>query len=167
MAEPGELILAHEGETLDCGRRLAEALLHVRPRALVVHLEGDLGAGKTTFVRGLLRTLGHEGRVPSPTYTLVEPYALAGYRVCHVDLYRVRESREVADLALAEQMGEGTLALIEWPDHGVGQLGEADLLLRFRWLPGGRALHAEAGTLVGGLVLARFLGNERATEARP
>jgi len=71
MAESGELILAQESETLSCGRRLAEALLRDHPPAFIVHLEGDLGAGKTTFVRGLLRALGHEGRVSSPTYTLV------------------------------------------------------------------------------------------------
>jgi len=73
-----------------------------------------------------------------------------------VDLYRIREPREVADLALAEQMGEGTLALIEWPDHGAGQLAGPDLLLRFRWLPEGRALQALACTKAGSAVLAHF-----------
>jgi tRNA threonylcarbamoyladenosine biosynthesis protein TsaE len=93
-----------------------------------MHLCGDLGAGKTTLARGLLRALGYPGAVRSPTYTLMEPYEFAGFTVLHFDLYRVADPDELEYLGAREQSGEGTLWLVEWPDRGAGWLPAPDLI---------------------------------------
>ena len=145
--------------TVQCGRALGAALLRAAPPPLVVYLEGELGAGKTTLVRALLAELGHQGRVPSPTYTLVEPYELRSFRVLHVDLYRLRDPSELDDLGLADELGatdpegRGTLLLAEWPGRGAGRLPAADLTLRLRLDGAGRQAVLEAGTPAGAAVL--------------
>jgi tRNA threonylcarbamoyladenosine biosynthesis protein TsaE len=96
-------------------------------RALSVHLQGDLGAGKTTLVRGFLRALGVSGAVRSPTYGLLEPYAVAGRPVLHLDLYRLAEPTEVASLGLRDHDEPGAVWLIEWPERGAAALGPPDL----------------------------------------
>ncbi len=113
--------------TSAAGGSLARTIRADRIDSLVIYLVGDLGAGKTTFVRGLLRGLGHSGRVPSPTYTLIEPYDVAGYTVSHIDLYRLRSPDEVDALGLAELGGSETLMLIEWPENGGDRVPPADL----------------------------------------
>lgn len=90
-------------------------------------LEGDLGAGKSTFARALIRAMGHKGAVPSPTYTLVEPYEIDGKIVYHVDLYRVSDEEELRFLGWNEL--EDGLRLVEWPDRAPGLTGTADLLV--------------------------------------
>lgn len=155
MAESGPVTLEGPAATEDCGRRFALAVLAARPPSLMIFLEGDLGAGKTTFARGFLAGLGHQGRVPSPTYTLVEPYVLCGYRVYHIDLYRIRDPAELDDLGLADLLAEGAVALIEWPDHGAGHVPQADIRLRLEPVPGGRALTARDLTGTGRDVLGR------------
>lgn len=113
---------------------------------LVVYLQGDLGAGKTTLVRGLLRALGHTGRVPSPTYTLVEPYSLGRRELKHLDLYRIADPEELAYLGIRD-MG-GTL-LIEWPERGVHFLPSPDLVCRLSVGGPGRLLDVVGETPVG------------------
>jgi tRNA threonylcarbamoyladenosine biosynthesis protein TsaE len=118
--------------TAELGALLAGALLAVAPASLVLYFDGELGAGKTALIRALLVGLGHRGRVPSPTYTLVEPYALDSYHVVHVDLYRLRDPAELDDLGLHDELrpreaGRGYLLLAEWPGRGVGRLPPADL----------------------------------------
>jgi tRNA threonylcarbamoyladenosine biosynthesis protein TsaE len=140
MAESPAFELIGPDATVAAGHSLGEALARVSPATFVIFLEGPLGAGKTTFARGVLGGLGHRGRVPSPTYTLVEPYDLAAVRVIHIDLYRVRDPRELDDLVLPELLGESTYALIEWPDHGVGHLPAADLIVRLELSPQGRRI---------------------------
>ena len=93
-----------------------------------VLLEGDLGAGKSTFARALITAMGHTGTIPSPTYTLVEPYQLAGRIVYHVDLYRVADEEELRYLGWNEL--ENGLRLVEWPDRAPGLAAAADLLVR-------------------------------------
>ena len=162
MAESRSLILAEPQSTREQGRRLARALQISLPPQLLIYLEGDLGAGKTTLARGFLEGLGHTGRVPSPTYTLVEPYALSGYRVYHIDLYRVRDVRELEDLGLGEQLVPGAIALIEWPDHGAGHLPPADIRVRMEIVPAGRVIDYEGLTAAGLDVLANLEpGNAR------
>ena len=130
------LDLPDPGATEALGERLARYL----PDAAVIYLRGDLGAGKTTLVRGLLRALGHAGGVKSPTYTLIEPYQLGDRRVLHCDLYRVADPEELDYLGLRETLGEALL-LIEWPERGVGWLPPADLDVRLGYRsPGRRAV---------------------------
>ncbi len=106
---------------------LAERLAPLIGQLDIVYLQGDLGAGKTTFTRALLRAMGHEGRVKSPTYTLVEPYEIGGREVCHFDLYRLADPEELAYLGFEDYLGSGALCLIEWPVRGEGMLPPADL----------------------------------------
>jgi len=121
------------------GARLAAAC----PPRVLVFLRGDLGAGKTTLVRGLLRALGETGPVRSPTYTLVEPYDTPAGRVYHLDLYRVADGEELEYLGLREMLEEQALILVEWPERGGDWLPRPDLLVDIVHLPAGRALTLE------------------------
>jgi tRNA threonylcarbamoyladenosine biosynthesis protein TsaE len=96
-----------------------------------VLLEGDLGAGKSTFARALITAMGHTGAVPSPTYTLVEPYQLAERTVYHVDLYRVSDEEELRYLGWNEL--EDGLRLVEWPDRAPGLAAAADLRVQLAY----------------------------------
>lgn len=130
MAESVHLTLADADATARLGAALARDLLRQRPAQFVLYVEGELGAGKTTLIRGLLRELGHEGRVPSPTYTLVEPYELAGYQVRHLDLYRLTDAAELEFLGIDDEFGGDSLWLLEWPERGAGRLPAPDLTVR-------------------------------------
>lgn len=114
------------------------------PAACVVYLRGDLGAGKTTLVRGILRGMGHPGRVKSPTYTLLEPYQVNGRMLCHFDLYRVAEGGELEYLGLRDLLGTEAVLLFEWPERGAGQLPDADLEVDIRYQGEGRRLEFSA-----------------------
>ncbi len=104
----------------------------------ILYLHGELGAGKTTLVRGLLRALGHRGAVKSPTYTLVEPYQFGEWRLFHWDLYRLADAEELEFLGLRDQLdGQATL-LIEWPERGQGGLPAADLEIALSYAGAGR-----------------------------
>lgn len=123
------------------GARLAQAL----PAGLQIQLQGDLGAGKTTLVRGFLRGLGHAGRVKSPTYTLIEPYELDARLLYHLDLYRLADPEELEFLGIRDLFAPGVTSLIEWPERGAGMLPVPDLLIRIEHLPNGRRLTLESG----------------------
>lgn len=117
----------HEGDTLELARAFGA---HLRA-PLVIYLRGDLGAGKTTFARALIQALGHEGRVKSPTYGLLETYSAGGVKTLHLDLYRIDRPREVEQLAIRDLFDEHSLLLVEWPEKGGDFLPPADLLLQF------------------------------------
>ncbi|MDA8225208.1 MAG: tRNA (adenosine(37)-N6)-threonylcarbamoyltransferase complex ATPase subunit type 1 TsaE [Betaproteobacteria bacterium] len=115
--------LASETDTLRLGAQLARAL---RP-GLMVYLSGDLGAGKTTLVRGLLREMGWSGPVKSPTYALVEIYSLFNFDLYHFDLYRFNNALEWEDSGFGEYCHSGSVCLVEWPEKAAGVLPDADL----------------------------------------
>jgi tRNA threonylcarbamoyladenosine biosynthesis protein TsaE len=120
-------------------------------------LTGDLGAGKTTLVGGLLAALGHDGAARSPTYTLVEPYRLAGRDVNHCDLYRLHDPSELEDLGLRDLATPRSLLLVEWPERAGGRLGVPDLSVGLAYLDDGRMVEITAASAAGRRVLARFV----------
>jgi tRNA threonylcarbamoyladenosine biosynthesis protein TsaE len=115
----------------------------------VMYLQGELGAGKTTCVRSLLRALGVTGLVRSPTYTLVETYPLAALTCVHVDLYRLNGYSEVDELGLRDLVGRGCLLMVEWPEKGGGALPPADLDLTFSYAGDARLGRLAAKTTLG------------------
>lgn len=151
MAEPlWDLELPSAESTEALGARLAK-LFASRPGG-VIFLQGALGAGKTTLARGLLRALGVTERVRSPTYTLIEPYALTGRPVLHMDLYRLADPGELDQLGLDDQPPDHALWLVEWPERGLQRLPKPDLSVELITLPAGRRalIHATAEWLRGG-----------------
>lgn len=122
-------VLESADATGAAGQLLAETMRAAGRTELVVYLVGDLGAGKTTFARGFLRGWGYAGRVPSPTYTLVEPYELGGVQIYHIDLYRLTDAAEADHLGIAEMPGPRVVMLIEWPERAAGRLPPPDLTI--------------------------------------
>jgi len=132
------------------GRRLAEALAG----SGVVYLEGELGTGKTTLSRGILRACGHQGAVKSPTYTLVEPYELATATVFHFDLYRLLDPEELELMGFRDYFRADALTLVEWPARGGRLLPAADIMITLQAVKVGRELELRAGSARGEAVLA-------------
>lgn len=124
----------------DLGRRLAQSAR----RAGIIYLQGELGAGKTTLVRSLLRGFGYHGRVKSPTYTLLESYPLEGLNVYHLDLYRLASPEELEWIGLRDLLAGNDLLLIEWPEQGRGMLPPADLVIAIDYKGRGRQLCVQA-----------------------
>lgn len=124
-----------EAAMLDLGRRLGERATVDR---LVMHLHGDLGAGKTTLVRGFLAGAGYHGRVKSPTYTLMEPYPLPSGEAVHLDLYRLADPEELEFLGLRDLDDRSRWLFIEWPEKGEGHLPAADIVCSISFATPGR-----------------------------
>lgn len=122
----------------------------------VIFLEGELGAGKTTFARALLRALGVGERIKSPTYSLIESYAGGNFLAHHLDLYRIADPGELEWLGLADLVTPGALVLVEWPERGAGALPPPDLVLRLAHAGTGRNLDAIANTPRGAQWLAAW-----------
>jgi tRNA threonylcarbamoyladenosine biosynthesis protein TsaE len=139
------------------GRDLARAVLAEAPETLCIYLRGDLGAGKTSLARAFLRGCGHAGRVPSPTYTLVEPYDSAGYKFFHMDLYRLQDPGELEYLGLAEMCSPGSILLVEWPERGAGSLLPGDLELELKVDSAGRDCRMVANSTTGAAILQSML----------
>jgi tRNA threonylcarbamoyladenosine biosynthesis protein TsaE len=139
---PESVFLEDEAATLAFGKRLAGRLA---PAALVF-LRGDLGAGKTTLVRGILRGLGHAGSVKSPTYTLLEPYELPRSVVYHFDFYRIADSAELDYIGSDELMESIALKLVEWPERVEDKLPPPDVEVRMQIEGEGRRVEVSVRT---------------------
>ena len=145
--------LDSEAATINLGRLLAPAL----DAAGVIFLSGGLGAGKTTLCRGLLRGLGYDGAVKSPTFTLVEPYELERGSVYHFDLYRLAHPDELDYLGAEDYFAAEALCLIEWPERGAGFLPTPDLELTLTVTSeASRQMQLRAQTLKGERAMARL-----------
>ncbi|WP_152207708.1 tRNA (adenosine(37)-N6)-threonylcarbamoyltransferase complex ATPase subunit type 1 TsaE [Marinobacter changyiensis] len=130
--------LANEAQTERLGHDLAQAMLAVK-QGFTVFLQGTLGMGKTTLSRGLIRGLGHQGSVKSPTYTLVEPYEHLSPIVYHFDLYRLGDPEELEYVGIRDYFQGDNVCLIEWAERGQGILPEADLVIRLETQDEGRS----------------------------
>jgi len=116
---------------------------------LIIYLRGNLGSGKTTFVKALLTSLGHEGRVKSPTYTLIERYEVQGLHLRHFDLYRFRDVKEWGEAGFRDEFDGRNICLIEWPEQASGLLPPADISITFGILQDGREVFLDAYTEAG------------------
>ena len=148
-------MLTLEVRSAEAQERLGAVLAAACRRPCIIFLEGDLGAGKTTLVRGFLRALGHLGPVRSPTFTLLEPYELAAGPIFHLDLYRLADPEELAYLGLRDLLGERAILLVEWPERGLGELPAPDLRIAIGHLPAGRRVQFTALSPAGEACLAK------------
>lgn len=151
------LDLADEAATMDFGTAIGKVL---QP-GLTIYLHGDLGAGKTTLVRGLLRGLGYSGRVKSPTYTLVETYEMLGghsteLNLYHFDLYRFNDDEEWEAAGFRDYFNIHSVCLIEWPEKAAQLLPAPDIKISFDIKPAGRTVHVAAHSLHGEQCIKRI-----------
>jgi tRNA threonylcarbamoyladenosine biosynthesis protein TsaE len=142
-----------EAHMLALADKLAKLLMPA-----VIYLEGNLGAGKTTFSRGLIQGLGHHGAVKSPTFTLVEPYENLKTAVYHFDLYRLSEPEELEYMGARDYFSGDHICLVEWPSKGLGHVPEADLLITLeRCDAASRNIAIEAKTALGESIVAKLI----------
>jgi len=145
--------LPDEAATRALGARLARV---IEP-GLALYLHGELGSGKTTLARGLLRGLGYLGRVKSPTYALVELYTVSRLNLYHFDFYRFRDPKEWHDTGFNEYFNDTSVCLVEWPEKAAGLLPAADLDIALEFAGDGRDLSVRAGTENGKACLQRLM----------
>jgi len=140
--------IADEAAMVQLGRQLAPKLAV----GSIIFMNGDLGAGKTTFVKGLLQGLGHIGPVTSPTFTLVEPYILPRCRVYHFDLYRLDTAVELEVIGLRDMIGGDSITVFEWPERGQGVLPEPDVSISIEYSGTGRVVQISSDLLPGDVI---------------
>ena len=146
--------IVHWPDEAACAAFAATLATQAGLRNAFLELHGPLGAGKTTFVRHLLRALGVQGRIKSPTYTVVEPYVLPGLNISHFDFYRFEDPREWEDAGFRELFATPGLKLAEWPEKAAGALPVADLRLHIEpHDDDSRTVRLEAGTALGEALL--------------
>ena len=125
MQSQQQIAVRNEADTIALGNQLAKQL---KPGQLIF-LQGDLGAGKTTLTRGILRGLGYQGKVKSPTFTLVEPYQLTKFSLYHCDLYRIEDAAELATIGFYDYLNKDSVCLIEWAEKVKDYLPAADQII--------------------------------------
>jgi tRNA threonylcarbamoyladenosine biosynthesis protein TsaE len=153
-------IIPDESSMLALGGKLASVSLPREPETadspLVIFLHGQLGAGKTTLVRGFLRKLGFSGYVKSPSYTLVEPYELPGCAVFHFDFYRLHDPQELEFIGIQDYFTPHAICLIEWPEHGAGQLIQPSFSCYISLQGDSREVKLAASSARGEIILQRL-----------
>jgi tRNA threonylcarbamoyladenosine biosynthesis protein TsaE len=151
-----QIFLADEAEQV----KLAAAVAKKLTCSFVMLLEGNLGAGKTTFARGFIQASGYSGVVKSPTYTLVEPYPVSHERICyHFDLYRLADPEELEFIGARDYFNNQDVCLVEWPEKAAGYLPTADWICRFEYLNEGRNLKIIAATEKGKDLMLQVFSN--------
>ena len=119
-------------DSTEATEQLGAELFKSVPSKCLIFLQGDLGAGKTTMVRGFLRAAGYSGTVKSPTYTLVEEYVIGGRKIFHFDLYRVVDPEELEWIGIRDYFDQDSVCFIEWPDKGKGFLPNPDIIITLK-----------------------------------
>ncbi len=145
-----DIIDTHAMEAL--GRKLASLC----PVGSKLFLQGELGAGKTTLVRGFLSRFGHHGAVKSPTYTLVEPYQFNDLEVFHFDLYRLNDPEELECIGIRDYFSASSTCLVEWPENGAVLLGSPDVFIQIQYQDEQRKVFLEADTATGEKIIRGF-----------
>lgn len=163
---PLRLHCTDEAATIALGAGLARALLQLELPGLLLTLSGELGAGKTTLVRAMLRSLNVTGRIKSPSYALVEPYAIdrkslklkgtLQTHLYHIDLYRFSSSDEWDDSGLRDLLDGRSVCLVEWPEHAPALLPQADVEISIRAADEGRVVDLHSGSPMGVAVLQQL-----------
>lgn len=150
-----DFILNTEEATIAFGKELAFAC----SENCIIFLKGELGAGKTTLVRGFLQGLGYRQPIKSPTYTLVESYEIQHRLVYHFDLYRIKDPQELENIGVRDYFAQPALILIEWPERAENQLPIPDLTCTIETFQAGRRLQLAASSEQGAHILKRFSGS--------
>ncbi len=136
-------------ETDDETESVAAQLASVISKGMIVHLQGDLGAGKTTFARGFLKGLGFVGAVKSPTYNIVQPYQTDHFAVYHFDLYRISDPEELEALGIRDYFDGDAICLLEWPENGKGLIPVPDICIKLDYEGEGRKITFEPVSEIG------------------
>ena len=154
-----ELAATDAAVTRELGARLARDVDRSQRKPILIGLRGELGTGKTTFVRGFLEALGATTAVRSPTYTLLEEYELGTLRVAHLDLYRLQSREQIEELGIRELLDRTQVLLVEWPERGAGALPADDVTVELEYAGEGRVVRVSGHTAAGIELVARFSRN--------
>ena len=142
------IVLANVSQVTTLANRFAQLLedqaTQYNKTPWIIFLEGDLGTGKTTFVRACLQAMGETGKIKSPTYTILESYEIKKWHIFHLDLYRLADPEELHFLGIEDHFTSDAIFFIEWPKKGLGVLPKPDIVLNYKFLAQGRALELTA-----------------------